>query len=65
MLSEVGVVRWWEGVMYLMSPGHPTEMGLQLGKPDILVAGKGRGGMFLFLYLYEQSKILFFHGSNF
>ena len=27
-----GVVRWCEGVMYLASPGRPTDIGLQLGK---------------------------------
>ena len=26
------VVGWCEGVMYLMSPGRPTDIGLQLGK---------------------------------
>ena len=41
-----------EGVVYLMSPGCLNDIDLQLGKawyPCILVAGKGRGGMFLFL----------------
>ena len=33
MLSvEVGVVGWCEGVLYLTSPGRPTDIGLQLGK---------------------------------
>ena len=27
-----GVVGWCEGVMYLMSPGRPADIGLQLGK---------------------------------
>ena len=27
-----GVVGWCEGVLYLMSPGRPTDIGLQLGK---------------------------------
>ena len=27
-----GVVGWCKGVMYLMSPGHPTDIGSQLGK---------------------------------
>ena len=27
-----GAVRWCEGVVYLTSPGHPTDIGLQLGK---------------------------------
>ena len=30
MLYEV--VGWCEGVMYLMSPGRPADIGLQLGK---------------------------------
>ena len=29
---HVGVVGWCEGVLYLMSPGRPTDIGLQLGK---------------------------------
>ena len=33
----------------LMSPGHPIDVGLQLGKACFLVAGKGRGELFLFL----------------
>ena len=32
--------------MYLMSPGHPTEMAYSWARPAILAAGKGRGGMF-------------------
>ena len=28
----MGVVGWCEGVMYLVSPGRPTDIGLQLGK---------------------------------
>ena len=27
-----GVVGWCEGVMYLMSPERPADIGLQLGK---------------------------------
>ena len=27
-----GVVRWCEGIVFLASPGHPTDIGLQLGK---------------------------------
>ena len=30
--SLLGVVGWCEGVMYLMSPGRPADIGLQLGK---------------------------------
>ena len=29
---NLGVVGWCEGVMYLMSPGRPADIGLQLGK---------------------------------
>ena len=46
LLVTVGVVGWCEGVMYLISLEHATDIGLQLGRPAILVAGKGRGGMF-------------------
>ena len=28
----IEVVGWYEGVMYLMSPGRPADIGLQLGK---------------------------------
>ena len=30
--DDLGVVGWCEGVVYLMSPGRPTDIGLQLGK---------------------------------
>ena len=30
--NSCGVVGWCEGVMYLVSPGRPTDIGLQLGK---------------------------------
>ena len=43
------MVEWCEGVMYLVSPGRPTDIGLQLGKACYVEVGKGRGGMFLFL----------------
>ena len=46
---------------YLTSPGRPTDNGLQLGKAAILLAGKGRGGMFLFLlFLHFHSCSSFF-----
>ena len=41
LFLHVGLVGWWEGVMYLTSLGHqtfltslghPTDIGLQLGK---------------------------------
>ena len=48
--------------MYLTSPGRPTDIGLQMDKSAILVAGKGRGGMFLFLlFLRFHSCSSFFH----
>ena len=31
-ISGVGVVGCGEGVVYLTSPGHPTDIGLQLAK---------------------------------
>ena len=31
-VTQQEVVWWCEGVMYLTSPGHPTDIGLQLGK---------------------------------
>ena len=43
-VSGVVVVGCGEGVVYLTSPGHPTDIGLQLGKACFVVAGKGRGG---------------------
>ena len=30
--TSLGVVRYGEGVVYLSSPGHPIDIGLQLGK---------------------------------
>ena len=31
-ITGMGVVRWCEGVLYLMSPGRPAGIGLQLGR---------------------------------
>ena len=31
-LHNLRVVGWCEGVVYLTSPGRPTDIGLQLGK---------------------------------
>ena len=48
-----GMVGLGKSVLYIASPGRPTDIGLQLGRPSILSAGKVRGGMFLFLlFLY-------------
>ena len=39
--------------MYLVSPGRPLDIGLQLGKACYpCIAGKGRGVMFLFLLFF-------------
>ena len=60
-IRKSGVVGWCEGVVYLTSLGRPTDNGLQLGKACYLVAGKGRGGMFLFLlFLHFHSCSSFF-----
>ena len=61
MQNLVGVVGWCKGVMCLMSPGHPANIGLQLARPSVLVAGKGREVMFLFLlFLHFHSCSSFF-----
>ena len=54
--SILEVVGCGEGVMYLMLQGRPTDIGLQLARPAILVAGKGRGRMFLFLLFHSCSS---------
>ena len=66
-LSLSGVVGWCEGAVYLTSPGRPTDIGLRLGKACyILVVGKGRGGMFLFLlFLHFHSCSSFFPVPSF
>ena len=37
------MVGYGEGVMHLVSPGHVTEIGLQLGKACYPCTSKGRG----------------------
>ena len=51
-----GVVGWCEGVMYLTSPGRPTDNGLQLGK-------KGRGGMLYFFCFFTFILVRLFYLS--
>ena len=36
-------------VVYLMSPGRPTDMAYSWARPAILAAGKGTGAMFICL----------------
>ena len=75
LMSVFGVVGWCEGAVYLTSLGRPTDThhwGVQLilayswARPAILVVGKGRGGMFLFLlFLHFHSCSSFFPVSLF
>ena len=65
LVLHMGVVGCGKGVVYLTSPGHPNDTGLQLGKlqaqPAIFIAGRGSGGMFLFLlFLHFHSCSSFF-----
>ena len=65
MLSY-GVVGWCEGVVYLTSLGFQLILAYSWARPAILVAGKGRGGMFLFLlFLHFHSYSSFFPVSLF
>ena len=57
----LGVVGWCEGAVYLTSPGRQLILAYSWARPAILVVGKGRGGMFLFLlFLYFHSCSSFF-----
>ena len=58
------VVGWCEGIMYLTSLGRPTDTGLQLARPAILVAGKGRGGCFHFFSFLLSFLFLFLPYSS-
>ena len=65
LVLHMGMVTFGEGVLYLTSLEHPTDIGFQLGmlqaRPAILVAGKGSRGMFLFLqFLHFHSCSSFF-----
>ena len=44
-----------EGVVYLTSLGHPTDIGFSWARPAILVAGKTRGGGGFLLFLHFHS----------
>ena len=48
-----GVVGYGEGVVYLMSLGHQMILVYSWARPVIIVAGKGRGGKFLFLHFHS------------
>ena len=55
-----------EGFVHLTSSGHPTNIGLSWARPAILVAGKSRGGIFLFiLFLHFHSCSSFFSSISF
>ena len=55
-----------EGVVYLTSPGIQLILAYNWVRPGILVAGKDRGGMFLFLpFLHVHSCSSFSHPSLF
>ena len=61
LLSLFGVVGWCEGAVYLTSLGRPMILAYSWARPAILVVGKGRGGMFLFLlFLHFHSCSSFF-----
>ena len=52
--------------MHLASPGVQLILACSWARPAVLAAGKGRGGMFLFLFLLFHSfsffsNVLFFH----
>ena len=48
-----GWVSWSKSVVYLTSPGSPTDIGLQLGKVCFLAADKGRGECFYFFRFFS------------
>ena len=50
--------------MYFMSPGCPTDIGLQMGRPAILAAGRVEGGMFLFLLFLHCHSFSFLPCSS-
>ena len=43
LFHNLGMAGCGEGFVYLTSPGRPTDIGLHLASPAILVAGKSRG----------------------
>ena len=57
----LGVVGWCEGAVYLTSLGRQLILAYSWARPAILVVGKDRGGMFLFLlFLHFHSCSSFF-----
>ena len=59
-------VGWCEGVVYLTSPGRPTDIGLQLGKACYPCSREGlRGNVFisasLLLVLFSFFPVPLFH----
>ena len=60
-MTQTGVVGCGEGVVYLTSPGLQLILANSWARPAILIAGKGSGGMFLFLlFLHFHSCSSFF-----
>ena len=45
--GEVGVIGWGKGVVYLMSPGRPTEIGYSWARPAILAEVRVEGNLFI------------------
>ena len=58
--SSRGVVGWCDGVMYLTSPGRPTDIGYSWARPAILIAGKGRRGNVFITSVASLSFLFFF-----
>ena len=59
------VVGCGEGVVYLTSPGCLTELAYSCARPAILVAGKGKEGMFLFLLFLHFNSCFFSFSLSF
>ena len=61
---KFGMVGWCESAVYLTSPGVQLILAYSWARPAILVAGKDRGGMFLFLHCHSCSSfspVPFYH----
>ena len=58
MSAHLGVVGLCKDVVYLTSPGRPTDIGLQLGKACYPCMSKGRRGMF-YVFISSVSSLSF------